>query len=400
MIVTLNVIAVVVHEETGDQISDALSRVQGINLSVRRSEQGRPLAKIGEKELPDVIIFEINGQESEDIQDVEKILERMGDRVAVFATYRQGDNTTIRRLMRAGVKNVYPQPIETQEMVLDIIDRMSKKRSQISHTQSRKGAVTAFMNAKGGSGATTLATNVAHTLATKYEAKVALVDLDIQFGCAALILDLKSGADVTNALLQPDRIDPVFVQALMTKHESGLHILASPGDLSEVDGIHAGATSALLQAVIGLYDFVIIDVPRVFMPWTLEALQLAHPVMLVSQNSLVTIRDTKLILERLPVLEVPLEHVEVINNRAKAKSTSVDFKEMKKALKLERIHRITNDYETAVKAQDRGVPLHSVNRRSALTQDVMSLAGYLHATHEGQPVPGRGLFGRFFKRNE
>ncbi|HKJ77856.1 MAG TPA: AAA family ATPase [Gammaproteobacteria bacterium] len=398
MIVTLNVVAVVISEETGEVLADALSRVQGINLSVRRTEQGRPLSKIGEDELPDVIILELNGHEEEDIEDVEHILERTAGRVAVFGTYRKGDNAVMRRLMAAGVRNIYPQPIETQELVLDIIEVMSEKRSRTVQAQSKKGAVTAFMNAKGGSGATTIATNVAHTLAMKHDARVALVDLDIQFGCAAMILDLKSGADVTNALLQPDRIDPVFVQALMTKHESGLHVLAAPGDLSEVDSIQAGATSALLQAVISLYDFVIIDVPRVFLPWTIEALQLAHPVMLVSQNSLVTIRDTKLILERLPVMEIPAEHVEVVNNRAKARATSVDFKEMKKALKLDLLHRISNDYETAVKAQDRGVPLREVNRRSPLTQDVEHLADYLHAKHEGQPARGRGLFGRFFKK--
>jgi len=397
MIVTLNVVAVVVHEDTGDQISDALSRVQGINLSVRRSEGRRPLSRIGEDELPDIIILEVNGHEEEDIEDVERVLENTEGRVTVFVTYRSGEQGTIRRLLDAGVKNVYPQPLETQGLVLDVIEHMSQKRHRTRHVQARKGAVTAFLNAKGGSGATTIAVNVAHALARRHKAKVALVDLDIQFGCAALMLDLKSSANVTNALLQPDRIDPVFVQALMSKHSSGLHVLASPGDMSDIDRIEPGATSALLQTVIGLYDFVIIDLPRLFLPWTLEALRLAYPVMLVSQNSLVTIRDTRLMLERLPLMEVPRDHIEVINNRARAKATSLDIREVKKALDLERIHRVSNDYETAVTAQDRGVPLGEVSRRSALTRDVDSLADYLHAEHEGTRERN-GLMGRLFGR--
>jgi pilus assembly protein CpaE len=396
MITTLNVVAVVVHKDTGDQIADALSRVKGINLSIRLTEAGRSLGKIGEDEMPDVIILEINGQAGQDVEDVEEILGRGDDQIKIFATYRQGDNNILRRLFRAGVKNIYPQPLETQDLVLDLVEVMAEKRNRAMAAQSRKGSVTAFINAKGGSGATTIATNVAYTLAAKHKAKVALVDLDVQFGCAAMSLDLKFGADVSNAILQPDRIDPIFIKALMTKHESGLHVLASPGNLGDINGIKPGATTALLQGIIDLYDIVIIDLPRLFVPWTIEALQLANPVMLVSHNNLVTIRDTKLILEQLPVLGVPAERIEVINNRAKAKVASVDINEMKKTLKIERIHRISNDYSTALKAQDRGVPLAEISRRSPLTKDIEHLADYLYAVREGQEPPGRGLMDRLF----
>ncbi|MFH7325984.1 CpaE family protein [Desulfurivibrio sp. C05AmB] len=396
MIITLNVVAVVVHKDTGDQIADALSRVKGINLSIRIADAGRSLGKIGEDEMPDVIILEINGQAGQDVEDVEEILGRGDDQVKIFATYRQGDNNILRRLFRAGVKNIYPQPLETQDLVLDLVEVMAEKRNRAMQAQSRKGSVTAFMNAKGGSGATTIATNVAHTLATKYKAKVALIDFDIQFGCAAMSLDLKFGADVCNAIFQPDRIDPIFIKALMTRHESGLHVLASPGNLGSIDGIKPGAATDLLQGVINLYDIVIIDLPRLFLPWTIEVLQLANPVMLVSHNNLVTIRDTKLILEHLPLQGVPAERIEVINNRAKAKVASVDIGEMKKTLKLERIHRVTNDYSTAVKAQDRGVPLAEISRRSPLTRDIEHLADYLYAARDGQEPPGRGLMDRLF----
>lgn len=397
MIITLNVVAVVVHKDTGDQIADALSRVKGINLSIRLAErEGGSLSKIGEDEMPDVIILEINGQAGKDVDDVEQILGRGDEQLKIFATYRQGDNNTLRRLFRAGVKNIYPQPMETQDLVLDLVEVMSEKRNRAMQAQSRKGSVTAFINAKGGSGATTIATNVAHTMAAKYKAKVALIDFDVQFGCAAMSLDLKFGADISNAILQPDRIDPVFIKALMTKHESGLHVLAAPGNLCDIDGIKPGASTALLQGVTNLYDIVIIDLPRLFLPWTLEVLKMANPVMLVSHNNLVTIRDTKLILEHLPLKGVPALRIEVINNRAKAKVASVDINEMKKTLKLDRIHRVSNDYSTAVMAQDRGVPLAEISRRSPLSRDVEHLTDYLYAVREGQEPPARGLMDRFF----
>ncbi|MBK5937150.1 AAA family ATPase [Halorhodospira halophila] len=399
MLVTLNVVALVQEDATADQLTEALARVQGIHLGIRHVATGeRPRNQLASDEQPDIILLELGGNEAEDLHEVEQILHQTGGRVVVFVICGQSDSFTVRRMLGLGVRRVYARPLEVQGLVLDVIECMSEKRSRVQRARSHKGALTAFVNAKGGSGATTLATNVACTLAARHKHKVALIDLDVQFGAAALGLDLRVGSDITNALFQPERIDPLFLQALMIEHASGLHVLPAPGDLTEVDTIRPGATSALLQAALDLYEVVIVDVPRLFVPWTLEALRMAHPVLLVSQKSLVTIRDTKLLLERLPLNGVPREQIEVVNNRAQSRIASLDIQAMKRTLKLECIHRITNDYATAVAAQDRGVPVDQVNRRSAMTQDIERLAAYLHSSLSGEQVRSPGLWDRLFRR--
>ena len=395
----LNVVAVVTEEQTAGELRDALARLQGVNLAVRqRDRDERAPSKLGSGERPDILILELAGDEAQDLHDVEQILHETHGRVAVFIICAHADTFTVRRMLNLGVKRVYPRPLEPQGLVLDVLERMSERRTSTESARGRKGAITAFLNAKGGSGATTLATNVACSLAARHGTRVALIDLDVQFGSAALSLDLRPGSDVTNALLQPERIDPLFLQALMIEHPSGLHVLPAPGDLAEIETIRSGATSTLLQAALDLYEVVIVDVPRLFVPWTLEALRMADPVLLVSQRSLVTIRDTRTLLERLPLNGVPRERIEVVNNRAQSRVSSVDVQAMKRTLRIERLRRVTNDYPTAVAAQDRGVPVYEVSRRSAMTRDIEGLADYLHSSLEGEQARPRRLWDRLFRR--
>jgi pilus assembly protein CpaE len=82
-----------------------------------------------------------------------------------------------------------------------------------------------------------VAANLAHSLQFELEKKVALVDLDIQFGTVAYDLDIKSDGGIVEALRNHGRIDQVFVEALMAKHSSGVDVLASPADLTTWDGL-------------------------------------------------------------------------------------------------------------------------------------------------------------------
>ncbi len=392
----LKVIAVFSNDKTRRQMEGILSALEGINLTVRNPSEKRPLSGIGADELPDVVIMELDGHREQDLADIEDILNAYGNRIAVFATYADIDMDTMRRLMRAGVRDVFPQPVERQDVLMGMSGVLSDKRIRTKRAQGPRGGVTAFLNAKGGSGSTTLAVNVAHTLAVEHKADVALIDLDLQFGGSAMLFDLAPRATVMDALLQPDRIDPVFVQALMTQHKSGLDILASPGDLSSVEGISEYGIQQVIKAVVENYEFVILDVPRLFMPWTIAAMKTAEPIMLVIQNTLATIRDARVVLDALPVMGISLRNIELVNNRAMTKSSSVPIDKLKETLKKERVHRVRNGYAAAVRAQDEGVPISEISKRSEIVNDIQSLANYLVRTHRGEEEeekPAKRWFG-------
>lgn len=298
--------------------------------------------------------------------------------------------------MRSGVKDIFQQPFIAQDVVQDLTVALTEKRMRLKAAQGARGGVTAFINAKGGSGATTLAVNTAHTLATEYQSTVALIDLDVQFGACALMLDLKPQSTVFEALLQPERIDAVFLQALMTKHKSGVDVLCAPADVSPMDRISSEAITRLLGAAVENYDFVIVDVPRVITPWTLAALRFAEPVMVVAQNSLTTIRDAKVLLDKFSHEGLNMDSIELINNRAMAKSGSIPIDKFKETLQKAKMHRIRNDYQTVVESQDQGRPAREVSAHSNFSKDILSLAGYLAKAHMAVAQEKKGFLQKLF----
>ncbi|MCK5003104.1 MAG: AAA family ATPase [Gammaproteobacteria bacterium] len=367
-------------------------------LSMHLQGGGWSLKSIGDEELPDIIIHEIDGDREEDLQALEKILLEYPDKVTVYVTYKDGDMETMRRLMKAGVRDTFPQPIQVQELVGSVTKVLSGKRVRLSKAKGGKGGVTSFMSAKGGSGATTIAMNVAEMLAHDFKSKVLLIDLDIQFGDVALLLDLMPGNNVMEALLQPSRVDPVFLKALITTHDSGLDVLASPADLSPMGGISPEGITHLIDAASELYDFVILDVPRVLTSWTMAALRYSDPIMVVGQNNMSTIRDAKLIIDKLAHEGVPTANIEVINNRAMAKEGSVPIEKLKETLGIERMHKATNDFKTSVHSQNQGQPLQDVSKGSHFTKDVHALADYIYVLQNGEHKKKGGLFSGLFSK--
>jgi pilus assembly protein CpaE len=297
--------------------------------------------------------------------------------------------------MKVGVTDFLPLPLQSQEFLISLIEVISEKRKKVD-TASRRGGKVAFLDVKGGGGASTIAMNVAHTLATKFEAKTALIDLDIQFGTSALSLDLNPRSTIMDAMVDVDRIDPVFLKALMVKHKSGLDVLPSPADIEPIDGITVEGIKHLLESISDNYEFIILDIPRVFTDWMVAALQFADPLMLIVHHDLDSVRDAKVILNTLPTMGISGDKIEIINNRAMTTLEDTTIQQLKSALKIERMHRVRNDYKTAIHSRESGLPLIEVSKHSDLTADIIKLATYLAEMHRGRPEEKAGLFDKLF----
>jgi pilus assembly protein CpaE len=393
----LKVVSYFFDDEAGKELTAILSRVEGLSLTSTKVVSDEQLSSLGVDELPDVIFFELDGHTERHVLDLEALLKEHRGSVSVYVTYKEVALDVVRRMMRIGVKDIFPQPLQAQELMSAMAHSVSSKRERVKAAQGAKGGVTAFIDAKGGVGSTTLAVNVAHVLAEKHKAEVLIIDFDLQFGDVALSLDLHPRSTVLDALRQPDRVDAVLLNALITKHDSGLDVLPSPGNLTTLDELTATSVRKILQAAVMEYEFVLLDLPRYFNAGVIEALKFSDPILLVCQNSLETIRNAKVILDNLSLLGVSLTNVELVNNRAMAKSGSVTIDKLKSTLGKERIHRIRNDYAAAVSAQDQGLPVASVDKKSDMTKDVHALAEYILHAHRGDNKKKQGFFAKLFK---
>lgn len=397
MLTKLNILAFTTADATAKDLAASLSGVDGMELHARKLAPGALSTTISEKLEADVLVIENDGADLERAAEIEEFVGKLPANVVALVLGDTSNPTLLRRLMRAGVKDVLALPVVRQELVGALTGMLSDKRERAMANGESVSSVTVFLNAKGGTGSTTLAVNVAAALAQRHKAKVLLIDLDMQFGDCAMSLDLTPQNNVSDALAQADRLDPVLLKALVTEHAGGLRVLAAPASLNARPDAEAHAIRRLLEAATQAYDLVIVDLPRVMAGWTLEAVKASTTTFLVIQNNLATIRDARMIVDHLPRMGVDAHRIELVNNRAMSKAPSVTIEQLKETLKHEKLHRVRNDFKTASAAEDQGMPVGKVDPHSELSKDIDHLADYIWESHgHGGPKTKESLFSRFF----
>ncbi len=320
---------------------------------------------------PDVLIIELDARDMNSLNEILSVLKDNDGKITTLILLNNSDTDIVRSLMRTHVYDVIPLPCDEKELLTDLKAIIQEKQK---HLDSVKSQVITFLNAKGGSGSTTLAVNTAYMLATKFDASVCLVDLDIQFGKVALFLDSIPAENIMSALRQPERIDPIYMKALVTHHPSGLDILAAPGALNDITEITPESVGLLIDAISENYDYVLIDMPHVILPWSIEALRKGDRNFLVVQSCLSIMKDAKLLLDKLDKYGIDKNRFELINNRESKNTGLIRKKQMLELLGKEECFSVRNDYEVAIEAQETGKPIEKVALASGINRDIESIA--------------------------
>lgn len=374
MIGHVKLVSFYMTEDVREAVANCISEIAGIDYSERKKNRTDTLKGLYENETADVVIYQMDGESEEEVEALSSFISEHSQSTDTILISDQSDNKLTRQLMRAGAVDVLPFPMDSYELGSLLRDAISEKRRRIATERGSLAGAIAFMGAKGGSGSTTLAVNVAYDLATKHNMKVALVDFDMQFGDVALYLDLRPSSTVADALRQAHRLDPVFLKALMTHHKSGLDVLASCGSLYSASDVSSDEVVKLLEVLVETYDYVVIDLPDYIDNSVIEVLRFSEYIMLVIQNSLSAIKNANLLLHHFPSMSIDVDKVQVINNRAKSSGASVDIAKLKEALGHERIHRVRNDFKEITSAEDVGESLLQHKKRAKAAKDVAHLA--------------------------
>ncbi len=147
------------------------------------------------------------------------------------------------------------------------------------------------MGTRGGVGATTVTLNLAGIIADLSKKQVALVDIDPQEGSIALMLDIEPSRGLRDALEKPDRIDSLFIERVMSKPLKNLAVLSAEESLHDRINIHDDAADTLLKEVREKFDVVVLDIPRYLSPFARQCLKQADHVVLVTELTLLSLRD-------------------------------------------------------------------------------------------------------------
>jgi pilus assembly protein CpaE len=218
-----------------------------------------------------------------------------------------------------------------------------------------RGRIITVFSAKGGCGKTTLATNMAAALADKGRRDVCLVDLDLAFGDVAIALQLFPAHTIADAVPLGEYVDFGAVQALLTPHSPGLTTLVAPVEPGSGEGIPATLVSRVLQVLRDHFDYVIVDTPPAFDDHVLSAFDLSDVVALIATLDIPALKNLKLTLETMDLLNYPRDRWRIVLNRADSK-VGLAIGEVEKSLRATISAQIPSSRDVPA-AINRGVPI-------------------------------------------
>lgn len=242
-----------------------------------------------------------------------------------------------------------------------------------------RGRIVTVFSAKGGCGKTTLATNLAAALADRGRREVCLVDLDLAFGDVAIALQLFPAHTIADAVPLGDNLDSTAVQALLTPHSPGLTTLVAPVEPGPAESIPAGLVSRILELLREHFDYVVVDTPPSFDDQVLAAFDLSDLIALIATLDIPALKNLKLTLETMDLLNYPRDRWRVVLNRADSK-VGLAVSEVEKTLRVPISVQIPSSRDVPA-AINRGVPLVLDEPRHPVTLAIKMLAEHLVRDH-------------------
>jgi pilus assembly protein CpaE len=350
------------------------------------------LSTLDDADVPDVLVVDQPRVEEGELDQLERI-GHLFPRLAFIVLSGDLSQDFLLRAMRAGVREVLPaQP--AAGALAQAIDHVAEKLGNAGATQ---GKVLAFISCKGGSGSTFLATNLAYALAAGGKQRVALIDMNLQFGDASLFVsDVKPLATLSDVATQIHRLDPSFLASSMVAVLPNYSILAAPSDPAHASDVKPEHIDAILKLARRQYDFVILDVGRSLDPVSIRALDHADTIYPVLQMTLPYIRDGKRLLTVFRNLDYGKDKVELIVNRYD-KNSDIRMKDLEEAFDATGLRTMPNNYDAAAKSVNQGVPITRLAPDSPLSAALLALARDLSGESAPQAAPG-GIVARLLRR--
>jgi pilus assembly protein CpaE len=349
-----------------------------------------------EKRRPDLLILELGADADTQFDNVESLLEQ--DAVGeVFLTAGTHDQAMLRRAMRAGVKEFFPQPIAEDE-VRQALESFRERYISLLRTAPEKPCrVIDVVGSKGGVGTTTIAVNLAVDLAQiKGGPSVALVDMNMLFGEVPTFLDINPSYHWGQISRDVERMDATFLASVMTVHPSGVHILTSPQYLDARERVTPDAARRLLGLMRELYGAIVIDAGHSIDDTSLTILEMSDDLLIVSILSLPCLSNTNKLLKCFSSLGYPMERVKIVANRWLKKS-EISLDDAEAGIGEKFFWVLPNDYNTTMAAINRGEPLSQVAPKAAITRKLKEMADALAPEEKGAAVKAKGLLRRFWK---
>ena len=347
-----------------------------------RSEGGFELLDPNDHQKHDLLIYELGEKPENDLDLLQTMIQQQGME-EIFLTAESADSGTLMQVMRLGVKEFFTHPVDEKEVKNALARFKERKQAPSGKQLSKNGQIISIFGSKGGVGTTTVAVNLAISMAQGETAQsIALIDMNTLFGEIPLFLEMSPKFHWGEITKNIDRLDETFLANILTPHRSGIQVLPSPAYLNG----HIRPTPEIMDRLLALmrrmFDYVIIDGGQSTNDTSLKVLEISDKLLLITILSLPCLANTNKLLRSLSDLGyVDQDRIKVVLNRYMKKG-DISLKDAEAGIGTTLFRTIPNDYGTTMTAINNGQPLVSIAPKTPIARSFTDLAASLSAQPE------------------
>ena len=368
---------------------------------------------------PDVVLMDVSIA-TKDGLEAAQVVTSLPAGTPVILMSVQEDREFLRRAMQAGAREFLVKPFSGDELVAAVrrVDHLEKLRTaavapppaapaaapvvtaaavpvaaptelaarpaagstaapaRAGAGKNGRGSIFLVFSGKGGTGKSTLAINLAATLARDPQTRTALVDFDLQFGDLGVLLGLDASRNIYQVVEAYPNVDADFVEALMPEAPGGFRVLLGPQSPEFADLVTGEQARTILQILQGSFDHVVVDTSAHLDEVTLEAIEHAGQVVVLVDMSLPSVKEAKLALRVFARLGIPASRIHVVVNRADL-SLGIVPAQIEATLSKKIAARIPNDPRRMLKSIQRAEAVVSLFPKSDLALRIGELVSEL-----------------------
>lgn len=366
-----NILLISPHAALREEIraAAAAARLPPVALVASTIEELNDFAQV---DAAGVIVVDIDATRREHLLALQKLMTRLAGRAPLIVLTESFDDAVGRWFLQIRVSDFLRKPVRPEDLL-----RACQKAIQPDGAAGDKQAqVLTFMPAAGGVGCTTLAVEAAmqlHQGAGAAGQTTCLIDLDFDNDACADFLDIEPRLDLRETGDAGERLDAQLMEVMLSRHSSGLALLAAPARPAEPNGIPPAAVGRLLEVAASRFDHLVIDLPRVWFPWTNDVLAGSDRIFVVTDMTVPGLRFARRLAsgigDRLGKPAAP----RVIVNRFQTGllfGGTLRKSDVERALGTAFAGPVANNYQVVREAIDRGVSLETVKPGNSVTTDL------------------------------
>lgn len=341
---------------------------------------------------PNLILMETGATPRDILPALATLSEVCDPSTKVIIIGHYNDVWLYRELMRNGISEYMVAPIDLSDIIGVVGGLYSDPESK------PLGSSIAFIGAKGGVGASTIAHNVGWTISSLFKSEVVIADMDLPYGTANINFDQDPAQGIAEAVFSPERIDDVYLDRLLAQCADNLSLLAAPSSLDRVFDFRDDSFAHLIDVAQRSVPHVILDVPHTWNGWTRTTLARADEVVIVASPELANLRNTKNLIDTLRQLRPNDTAPQLILNQVgipkRPEIASADFCN---PLGVRPIATIPFDPALFGNASNNGRMLSETDPASPIVQSINEIAHILTGRQKVSPRKKAG-FGSVFSK--